>query len=210
MRSVALFLRVRRRRRGLAEALAACAERGVGVAVLKVGSSEAGARAAAAHTGSLAGDQRVFRALVEEAGRGLGEDLHDLLELARGARRAAGAPARRRRARGAHLLGRRLRRRGPTWPTALGLELPPLAAATGARLAELLPDAATTGNPLDYTSLIWGDAPLLARDRRHGRRRPVDRPAAAPATTTPRSADALVGRGPRGPRRGASESKGRR
>ena len=108
VRSVALFLESDDDGAKLAEALALCAERGVGVAVLKVGSSEAGARAAAAHTGSLAGDQRVFRALVEEAGAAWAEDFHDLLELAQGAGRAAGAPARRRRARGAHLLRRRL------------------------------------------------------------------------------------------------------
>ncbi len=53
------------------------------VAVLKVGASEAGARAAAAHTGALAGDQRVFRALVEEAGGAWAGDPHELLELAR-------------------------------------------------------------------------------------------------------------------------------
>lgn len=40
----------------LCEALAECAERGVGVAVLKVGESSAGAAAATAHTGALAGD----------------------------------------------------------------------------------------------------------------------------------------------------------
>ena len=38
-----------------------------------------------------------------------------------------------------------------------GLDLPPLAPATAERLRELLPDAATVGNPLDYTALIWGE-----------------------------------------------------
>ena len=67
----------------LALALAECAERGVGVSVLKVGASPAGALAAAAHTGAVAGDQRVFRALVEEAGAAWAEDVHELLELAK-------------------------------------------------------------------------------------------------------------------------------
>ncbi len=53
------------------------------MAVLKVGASEAGARAASAHTGAVAGDQRVFRALVEEAGAAWAHDPHELLELAR-------------------------------------------------------------------------------------------------------------------------------
>ncbi len=43
----------------------------------------------------------------------------------------------------------------------LGLRLPLLAADTAARLRELLPDAATVGNPLDYTALIWGDVERL-------------------------------------------------
>ena len=81
--SVAMFLEADGDGARLAEALAECAERGVGVAVLKVGASEAGAQAAAAHTGALAGDQRVFRALVEEAGAAWAADPHDLLELAR-------------------------------------------------------------------------------------------------------------------------------
>ncbi len=68
VRSIALFLEEDGDGARLAEALALCAERDVGVAVLKVGESPAGAAAAAAHTGAVAGDQRAFRALVEEAG----------------------------------------------------------------------------------------------------------------------------------------------
>ena len=43
----------------------------------------------------------------------------------------------------------------------LGLRLPLFASETAARLRDLLPDAATVGNPLDYTALIWGDAERL-------------------------------------------------
>ena len=77
--------------RGSTRALARAAERGIGVAVLKVGATAAGATAAAAHTGALAGDQRVFRALVEEAGAAWADDVHDLLELAK-ALAVPGAP----------------------------------------------------------------------------------------------------------------------
>ena len=53
LRSVALFLEGDGDGARLCEALARCADAGVGVAVLKVGSSAAGASAAAAHTGAV-------------------------------------------------------------------------------------------------------------------------------------------------------------
>jgi acetyl-CoA synthetase len=160
VRSVALFLESDDDGAALAEALAVCSESGVGVAVLKVGASEAGARAATAHTGALAGDQRVFRALIEEAGGAWAEDFHDLLELSR----ALSEP--RARPRGDGGLAILTCSGGDSGVAAdqageLGLELPPLSGATSARLRELLPDAATIANPLDYTAMIWGDAPLL-------------------------------------------------
>jgi acetyl-CoA synthetase len=146
----------------LAGALASCADRGVRVAVLKVGESEAGARAASAHTGALAGDQRVFRALVEEAGGAWAQDPHELLELAR----VLAEP--RARPRGDGGLAILTCSGGDSGIAAdeaarLGAELPPLSATTSQRLAELLPDAATIGNPLDYTAMIWGDTDLLRR-----------------------------------------------
>ena len=81
--SVAMFLESDGDGQKLAEALACCAERQIGVAVLKAGASEAGAAAGAAHTGALAGDERVFRALIEEAGASWARNPHELLELAR-------------------------------------------------------------------------------------------------------------------------------
>jgi acetyl-CoA synthetase len=146
----------------LALALAECAERGVGVSVLKVGASRAGVLAAAAHTGAVAGDQRVFRALVEEAGAAWAEDVHELLELAK----AQAVPAARPRTpeRGGLVV---LTCSGGDSALAAdycarnGLDLPPLAPATAERLRALLPDAATVGNPLDYTALIWGEVDTL-------------------------------------------------
>src|SRR6185436_6646404 len=168
VRSIALYLEGDGDGALLCEALAECAERGVGVAVLKVGESTAGAAAATAHTGALAGDQRVFRALVEEAGGAWAADLHDLLELAKslavpGARRGAG-----RIVKGSDPLTIAvLTCSGGDSALAadecarIGLQLPLFSAETAARLRDLLPDAATVGNPLDYTALIWGDAERL-------------------------------------------------
>ncbi len=160
VRAIALYLESDGDGTRLCEALADCCEAGVGVAVLKAGSSPAGAAAGAAHTGALAGDQRVFRALVEEAGAAWARSPHELLELAK-----------------TLALGRRTRAGGIAVMTCsggdssvaadeaarLGLELPPPGRATVARLGELLPAAVTIANPLDYTSLIWGDVERLER-----------------------------------------------
>jgi acetate---CoA ligase (ADP-forming) len=162
VRSVAMFLEEDGEGERLTEALARCAECGVRVAVLKVGASEAGARAASAHTGAVAGDQRVFRALVEEAGGAWARDPHELLELAR----VLAEP--RARPRGGGGLAILTCSGGDSSIAAdeaarLGARLPELAVGTRDRLTELLPDAATVGNPLDYTAMIWGDTDLLRR-----------------------------------------------
>jgi acetyl-CoA synthetase len=160
VRSIALYLEADGDGALVCEALAECAERGVGVAVLKGGASAAGAVAAAAHTGAVAGDQRVFRALVEEAGAAWAEDVHDLLEIAK----ALSVPGRGNEPDAGLAI---LTCSGGDSALAadecarLGLRLPGLAPETVDRLRELLPDAATVGNPLDYTALIWGDVELL-------------------------------------------------
>jgi acetyl-CoA synthetase len=160
VRSIALFLEEDGDGARLAHALARCAELEIGVAVLKVGSSEAGARAAGAHTGAVAGDQRVFSALLEEAGAAEARDPQELLELARclasaGRRRAVGGLAVLTCSGGDSGLAGDLAERE-------GLPLPELAPQTRARLAELLPDAATVGNPLDYTTMLWDETEVLA------------------------------------------------
>jgi acetyl-CoA synthetase len=162
VRSVAIFLEEDGDGERLARSLAECAEREIRVAVLKVGASEAGARAASAHTGALAGDQRVFRALIEEAGGAWAHDPHELLELAR----VLAEP--RARPRGGGGLAVLTCSGGDSGIAAdeaalVGAELPPLAVGTRERLGELLPEAATIGNPLDYTAMIWGDTDRLRR-----------------------------------------------
>ncbi len=143
----------------LCEGLAACAHAGVPVAVLKVGSSPAGARAAAAHSAALAGDQRIFRALIEEAGGVWAADVHELLEVTKS---LAVRPARRGGGRLAIMTcSGGDSAQGADEAQRLGLELPALAPATCERLRQLLPSAATVANPLDYTALLWGDRATL-------------------------------------------------
>ncbi len=174
VRSIALYLEGDGDGALLCEALAECAERGVGVAVLKAGESSAGAAAATAHTGAVAGDQRVFRALVEEAGAAWAEDVHDLLEIAKSLAVHGVRPFESTTLRGSGPSGSDpgglaiLTCSGGDSALAadecarLGLRLPLLDAGTAARLRALLPDAATVGNPLDYTALIWGDVERLS------------------------------------------------
>ncbi|MCB0861381.1 MAG: acetate--CoA ligase family protein, partial [Solirubrobacterales bacterium] len=187
VRAIALFQETDGDGARLAEALAACAEREIGVAVLKVGTSKAGQAAAAAHTGAIAGDQEVFRALVEDAGAAWTTDPHELLEVARVLAEPRARP----------------RRFDPGLETSVenpdgtitetlaadsyipasglailtcsggdsgiaadqaeltGLRFAELLPETRQRLKELLPEAATVANPLDYTSLLWFETDRL-------------------------------------------------
>ena len=90
VRSIALLVEAEGDGARLCEALAVCADEGVGVAVLKVGASERGAAAAAAHTGAVAGDHRVFRALMRGGGRGVGRRRARAARAGEGARRPRG------------------------------------------------------------------------------------------------------------------------
>src|SRR4051812_28727282 len=158
VRSIALYVEDDGDAPRLCEALARCAERGVGVAVLKAGASAVGVSAAATHTGAIAGDHRVFRALVQEAGATWARDGHELLELAKAlacGRRAGGHGVALVTCSGADCAV------GGDEAERVGVELPALGRDTVARLSELLPSAATVANPLDYTALVWGDTPTL-------------------------------------------------
>jgi acetyl-CoA synthetase len=139
----------------LCEALAACADSGIRVAVLKVGSSPVGARTAGFHTASLTGDQRVFRSLMREAGAVWAQDVHELLELAKTLAVTPRLP----RHPGLAIMtcSGGDSAQGADECHRLGLALPELTAETQAGLGEILPSAATVANPLDYTAIIWGE-----------------------------------------------------
>jgi acetyl-CoA synthetase len=155
VRSVACYLEAEGDGARWCAALEACARADVAVTILKAGSSEAGAAAAQAHTGAVAGDQRVFQAMTEAAGAAWARDPHELLETAK---------ALAVRGRGGLAAGVAVMTcsGGDSSVCAdlaaeIGVSLPPLQPTTIARLEELLPSAATAANPLDYTSLLWGD-----------------------------------------------------
>ncbi len=171
VRSIALFQETDGDGGKLADALALCAEREIGVAVLKVGTSEAGQAAASAHTGAIAGDQKVFRSLIEEAGAARATDPHELLEIARVMAEPKARPRRYLPPAGdSHEF-----RSGVAVLTCsggdsgiaadqaeqAGLDFAELTQDTIERLRLLLPEAATVANPLDYTSLLWFETDRL-------------------------------------------------
>jgi acetyltransferase len=79
-RAVGLFLETVRRPQAFMGALAACAEAGKPVACLKVGRSDAAARAALSHTGALVGSDRAFSAVLRRFGAIEVGDFHELVE----------------------------------------------------------------------------------------------------------------------------------
>lgn len=146
----------------LATALARCVDEGVRVVVLKGGRTEAGRAAGAAHTASLAGDSRVFRALMREAGAVLVDDLAELLGVAEALDRPAAV-----RRPGASKVAVVTCSGGDCAMAGdlagdLGVPLAPLTEATRRRLREVLPPTATVVNPLDHTNAVWGDVDGVA------------------------------------------------
>jgi acetyltransferase len=144
---VGVFVEGFRDGRRFVEAARRCTDRKP-VVVLKAGKEAAGARAAASHTGSLAGSHGAVRAAFLRAGITEAADsdaFFDLLSALAGGRRPAG-----RRIAVVTISG------GPGVLAAdaagrLGLQLPEPAAETVARIRELAPAFAATGNPIDLT-----------------------------------------------------------
>ncbi len=155
VRSVACYLEAEGDGVRWCQALEACARADVAVTILKAGSSEQGAAAAQAHTGAVAGDQRIFQAMAQAAGAAWARDPHELLEISK----AMATCTRGGLAPGVAVM---TCSGGDSSVCAdlaaeIGVSLPPLQPETVARLEALLPGAATAANPLDYTSLLWGD-----------------------------------------------------
>ncbi|MEO3874639.1 acetate--CoA ligase family protein [Nonomuraea sp. B12E4] len=150
IRNPAEFSRVARR------ALAA----GKPIVALKIGRSRLASNTAQAHTGALVGDDDVIDAALRQLGVIRVRSLEDLIITA--GLLASSGP----------LPGRRV---GVVTPSGgaseiiadraedEGLELPPFAPETVARLAEIVPSFGTVQNPLDVTGYVLIDRTLLGR-----------------------------------------------
>jgi acetyltransferase len=131
---------------------ARAAARGKPVLVLKAGRSQAGARAAASHTGMLAGSDRVYDAAFRRAGLLRVETMEELFD-------AAGTLSLTHRQEGGNLAivtnGGGAGVLASDALAAAGGTLATLSPATIARLDQVLPPTWSRGNPVD----IIGDAP---------------------------------------------------
>jgi acyl-CoA synthetase (NDP forming) len=128
------------------------------VVVLKVGRSEAAARAALAHTGALVGDDAIISAVLSASGVIRVDSMEDLLTTADTFVRSGPVGGRNLAVvtisgGGCDLAADRA--------DVLGLNYPPLGEATLGRLRELLPSYATPQNPLDATGAAVANAPLF-------------------------------------------------
>ena len=145
---------------GLVELAEHAMELGKPLVVTKVGRMGAGSRAAASHTGSLAGEDRVFDAVVRQHGivRARNEEhLLDMVEVIS----ACGLPD-------GKGLGVITQSGGAGVLMAdraeeLGLEVPVLAAATQEALQKVIPGFGAVGNPVDITGQFLAQ-PTLLRD----------------------------------------------
>jgi len=151
-KAVGLFLETVREPERFVSGLAACAAAGKPVVCLKVGRSEAAARAALSHTGALVGSGRVFSAVLRRHGAIEVDDFHELVETL-------------------EVLGRRRWPRGPRLAgvsesggecglladqaESAGIPFVPLSQTLCERLVERFPNYLDPGNPLD----AWAVAP---------------------------------------------------
>jgi acetate---CoA ligase (ADP-forming) len=150
-RAVGLFLETVRRPDAFVDALRRCAEADKPVVCLKVGRSEAAARAALSHTGALVGSDRAFSAVLRRYSAIEVADFHELVEtleiLGRG-----------RRPRGTRIAG--ISESGGECALladraeAAGLPFEPLSPELAGALLHEFPNYLAPGNPLD----AWGIA----------------------------------------------------
>jgi acetate---CoA ligase (ADP-forming) len=129
--------------------LAACRtarEQGKAVALLKVGTTDVGRQMALSHTGSLAGDHRVFASAAREAGVVVASDLQELVDIGTGVSARFDQAGPRlgivSLSGGAAVMAADRAGRGV-------LEVPTLSAPTLAALGDLLPDYSARTNPVD-------------------------------------------------------------
>lgn len=158
-KAIALFLETVREPARFLQAVEAANKAGKALVVLKVGTSEAAAKAAQAHTGSLVGDDRVFDALCQRLGIVRVSSLEELVVTADMISRIGKVSKP-----GLVMLAMSggLCEIAVDQADAEGLSLPALTDETLSRLKEALPSYATPANPLDTTGAAMTNPQLIA------------------------------------------------
>ncbi len=143
-----------------ADAVGRALARGVPVVALKVGRSELAAKTALTHTGSLAGEDRCYQALFDRIGVARVSSPSLLLETLNFLT-ISGGPRGRRLA--AFTCSGGDVAMLADCADAEGLVFPKPSVTAHDQLKALLPDIATVGNPLDYTTPLWGQEAALEK-----------------------------------------------
>ena len=141
-----------------AQAIAKAHAAGKPVALVKAGRTEAAARTARTHTGSLAGADTVFDAFCRQAGIARCDSLATLCETLKVFH--AGGPLKGRRV---LIMGASGGDMAMTADAArdLALEFSPVPPEPAARLREILTDRVTIANPFDFHTHIWFDTKAM-------------------------------------------------
>lgn len=158
-KAIALFLETVREPARFLQAVEAANKAGKAIVVLKVGTSEAAAKAAQAHTGSLVGDDRVFDALCGRLGLVRVKSLEELVVTADiiarvGKVEKAGLAM--------MAMSGGLCEIAVDQAEVEGLSLPVLQDTTLTTLRETLPSYASPANPLDTTGAAMTNPQLIA------------------------------------------------
>jgi len=146
----------------LRAALALAQARGKPVVMVKIGSTDLGAQAAASHTAALAGDDAVYDAVFRRYGVLRAHSLTEFFNLAHSAA-VAGRPQG--RSIGLFTLSGGVGALMADDAAAEGLDVPPLSDAAQATLREWVPFAAPR-NPVDITGQVTNDLSLMERSAR--------------------------------------------
>lgn len=141
------------------QALSTARRNGKAVVVLKVGRSQAGARAAASHTGALAGEDAVYDAVLRQYGAYRAESIEEVLDIAYACANGT-LPGSRRL--GVFTVSGGVGVQMADAAETYGLEVPLMPEAAQARIREMLPFAGTS-NPIDVTAQSGNDKTLLPR-----------------------------------------------
>lgn len=159
-RVIGLYVEDIRDSEAFRRALRRAAEAGKPVIAIKAGRSQAGAAAAASHTGALAGDDALYDACLRQHGALRVDSLSQMMDVARlflfdsvpqGGRLAVMSVSG-----GAGVL---IADEAEGW----GLELPALAPQTAEALAPVLPSFVKAANPLDLTGNVVQDTASISR-----------------------------------------------